>query len=734
MNDIRESRSTSEIKKPSLRTVGLALLLVASSVVGGIAYLALAAPSGGGTPGVTTLGNQERQDITAANQWVEGNIDFWLESHLYDAEVRFDAGSGPVTIPDKVDVAMSFFFAEKNAIVIDWTQDWFVTLKGNVMFYSKSSVPASGGLFQCSTPPNIVTIPKGGSSIMVPQSGSICISDVNGLANSDPNLGWTSLMSLPLSDLDKVLPKRNEPCSTIVSGLCSSGAESESSPATDHYFRVSFVDLFGPSGKYPQSWWPNLQAGKSLAIYFRSHLALTGIWKTAIGGPGGGSQPEFCITTGPGAIRNTNLATYNRCSWITISREGAGGAQGSKNHGSVNAPSIGSKTIPLPQVVSPTGFITVCKVVTGVETDRAGAFGTLTNGWTVHVEGPFGTSLTEVTGSDGQGCSKFGPLFPGTYSVSEVVMVGYVNIGTLVVPQSSRASGTNPDPSNPVGAILTFTQAQGATGPTVTFVNFLPTIGLTCVCTQTITDANGHDVTARGFAIAGDTVTFAWTVTNTGSTSLSVTLTHTNTARFGPSQLFMGPLAPGVSHTESRTTPITTADADGTIISDSATATGTNSFGQSVTTPPASCSVTVRRPILKLSEFGYTNTPTGIPTQGVVSGITVYTASFTNFGSADATLSGSLTVTVSDTTGGSAVCTLFSGPGTSLSGCVLSFSGVSVASGASVTFTLRLEYTTLPTGSVVIADLAATYVPSGSSQSFIPSGIPAEIRFTIQGG
>src|SRR3989454_10237205 len=231
MNDIRESRPTSEIKKPSLRTVGLALLLVVSSVAGGIAYLALAATSTGGTPGVTTLGNQERQDITAANQWVEGNIDFWLESHLYDAEVRFDAGSGPVTIPDKVDVAMSFFFAEKNAIVIDWTQDWYVTLKENVMFYSKTSVPPGGGLFQCSTPPDIVEIPVNGRSFMVPQAGSICISDVAALSNPDPNLGWTSLMSLPLGDLNNVLPKRNEPCTTVVGALCSSGTETESAPA-----------------------------------------------------------------------------------------------------------------------------------------------------------------------------------------------------------------------------------------------------------------------------------------------------------------------------------------------------------------------------------------------------------------------------------------------------------------------------------------------------------------------
>src|SRR2546422_3876781 len=76
----------------------------------------------GSTASLTTLGNQERQDISAPNEWVEGNIDFWLESHLYDAEVRLDAGS-PSAVPDAIDVGMSFFFTEKNAIVIDWTQD-----------------------------------------------------------------------------------------------------------------------------------------------------------------------------------------------------------------------------------------------------------------------------------------------------------------------------------------------------------------------------------------------------------------------------------------------------------------------------------------------------------------------------------------------------------------------------------------------------------------------------------
>ena len=47
-----------------------------------------------------------------------------------------------------------------------------------------------------------------------------------------------------------------------------------------------------------------------------------------------------------------------------------------------------------------------------------------------------------------------------------------------------------------------------------------------------------------------------------------------------------------------------------------------------------------QRPILKLTEFGYTNEPTGTPTAGVVSGVSVFTAVLENFGGASAALYG----------------------------------------------------------------------------------------------
>jgi len=844
----------------ALVVVAVLGLLVMSGVV------ILAGPPGG-SAGLSTLGNQERQDITAANEWVEGNIDFWLESHLYDAEIRIDAGSGAATVPNEIDVGMSFFFTEKNAIVIDWTQDWHVTLKEDVMFYTKTSAPP-GAPYKCTTPPNIVSIPVGGRSIEIPQDGSICIQDVAARTTGSPTTGWANLMALPLAQLNRVVPRRNEPCSTVINGLCSSGLETEANPAKEHYFRVSFANLFGPTGLYPQSWWPNLPAGQSIAIYFRNHLALTAIWKTAIGGPGGGSQPAFCITTGPGAIRNTN---YNRCAWTTVSREGAGGAQGSKNHGTVHAPGIGAKTIPLPQVVAPTGFLTVCKIVTTFGNDREGRFGALTNGWTVHVEGPFETNMTEVTGSDGTGCSRFGPLFPSSgYRGSEVLQQGFVNIGTVVTPPSSRNgdSGVNPEPANPVGVTLTFQQAVDGTGPTVTFVNFLTQPGLDQACDVTIYDATGA-VTARGYAIAGDTVTFRYTVTNTGNVGLAVTQTHTNTERLGPNPIFQGLLIRGGSHTETRSFAVAKGDA-GTV-SDTVNATGLDSFGRRVYAPEHTCSVVVRepdisfekhpvasdlattvpgakvtytilvrnagdapasvtvsdalgagqtflnggadteaddlpspaptspaggadypgpvtvtwsftlgpgesltitfrvkvttvtdnaviggtatvvaandngvdyspspntaenavtvhRPILKLSEFGYTNRPNGTPSQGVVTGTTVYTVRLTNYGSASAVLTGSLTVSMAGIGGGTYACF-----GDGVVGCVLSFSGVSVAPGETVTFTLTLEYRDIASGAVASALLAATYVTAGSSMTYTPSGVPARIEFTIQG-
>lgn len=866
------NRDPSESNRSSVpRTVKAVLiaLVIVASIFAVMVTIVLPSQAGSGL-GVTTLGNQERQDITADNQWVEGNIDFWLESHLYDTEVRLDAGTSATTLPSTMDIGMSFFFSNNNAIVIDWTQDWHVTLNQQVMFWTKNSAP-TGAPFTCSTPPNIVSIPVNGRSIQVPEAGSVCIKNVDANETGNPATGWADLMSLTMAQLNSVLPKRNEPCNTISGGLCSSGTESESAPVTEHYFRVSLVNLFGPSGVYPQSWWPNLPANSHLALYFRNHLAMTSIWETSVGASGGGSQPQFCINTPIGAILNTN---YNRCGWTTISRFGAGAASGSKNHGDVFAPGIGDKTIPLPQVIAPSGFITVCKIVTGSSTDQTGSLGVLTNGWTVGVKGPFSTNETKVTGSFTTGCARFGPLFPASgYSVNETLQSGYINIGVVVNPSGDRSTGTNPNPSNPVSVSISFTEANAATGPTVTFVNFKPTPNIASNCSVALTDNNGLPVT-RGYAIAGDKVTLTYTVTNTGNDALTVFLNHTNTLVFGPNPLFSGVLQPGQSANATRSHLVNTTDSG--LISDFCSAVGIDQFGTVKTSQSHDCDftvkaphvsftkypqaadhvfvvpgqhftyritvtnsgdapavvtvsdalgagqellnggantgagdlpsvapsspaagadyaapvtitwsgltvapsttiflnftvlvtstvdgaqltgtmtltatnqdgvdytpnpntagnlITVTRPILKLSQFGYTNTPNGTPVQGVTTGITVYTIVFTNFGNSTASLTGSFVVSVSGQGSGTFDCKT-SSAGVSLSGCSLTFSGVSIAPGGTFSFQLTIEYNNFASGAVIDANLNASYTTSGSSTVYIPSGVPAEIRFTVQG-
>jgi len=62
------------------------------------------------------------------------------------------------------------------------------------------------------------------------------------------------------------------------------------------------------------------------------------------------------------------------------------------------------------------------------------------------------------------------------------------------------------------------------------------------------------------------------------------------------------------------------------------------------------------------------------------------------------------------------------------------FDDVAIASGDTVTFTLTLEYRDIASGAVASAVLAASYVTDGSGSTYTPSGVPARIEFTIQGG
>ena len=145
-----------------------------------------------------------------------------------------------------------------------------------------------------------------------------------------------------------------------------------------------------------------------------------------------------------------------------------------------------------------------------------------------------------------------------------------------------------------------------------------------------------------------------------------------------------------------------------------------------ITSPNANITQTLfgafvdQRSILKLTQLGYTNTPTGTPTAGVVSGTTVYKIQFTNFGAATASLSTTLAVSVTGQGSGTLAC---------LGGCTQTFTAT-LAPGGSATFTLTANYANMANLAVITANLTASYTTNGLTR--IPSGTPATISFTIQ--
>jgi hypothetical protein len=150
------------------------------------------------------------------------------------------------------------------------------------------------------------------------------------------------------------------------------------------------------------------------------------------------------------------------------------------------------------------------------------------------------------------------------------------------------------------------------------------------------------------------------------------------------------------------------------------------------------------RPSLKLTSFGYTNTPNGPPADGVVSGTAVYSFTVTNFGGADALLdltfvvsvpggAGSGTVTYGGSTGPGGATEPLVGDDCVASGCTVSWSGVAVASGATVSFSVTIVYDHAADGTRIQADLGATYTVDPSDGVIrTVSGSPATIIFTVQ--
>jgi len=228
-------------------------------------------------------------------------------------------------------------------------------------------------------------------------------------------------------------------------------------------------------------------------------------------------------------------------------------------------------------------------------------------------------------------------------------------------------------------------------------------------------------------AAVGQTITYTFVIHNTGDVGL-VRVSVIDTLLGDISADFPASLAAGsaaVTVTEFRAILAT----DPSPLVNSVTAT----YGLDPATAlpnqlarSATANVTITRPVVKITAFGYENVPTPpIPDRsGIVSGHVIYTVKVMNFGPARAVLSGSLVVTT-DASSGSLTCT---------GGSTLAITGTVEANGAETkTFTLECDYTSLNDNAAVQADLMLTYKSeSAGSPTFEASGSPATIVFHVQ--
>jgi hypothetical protein len=131
------------------------------------------------------------------------------------------------------------------------------------------------------------------------------------------------------------------------------------------------------------------------------------------------------------------------------------------------------------------------------------------------------------------------------------------------------------------------------------------------------------------------------------------------------------------------------------------------------------------RPILKITGFGYTNSPIGTPVHGVTKGTTVYTISLHNYGNADANLTGSSFLVTAPASANLSCGGLMSGSPPAAA----TLNGTTIGPGGDATFTETCTYNGTG-GEKVSADLIVQTTTNGLVRN--ASGSPAEIFYTIE--
>ncbi|WP_162230658.1 DUF7507 domain-containing protein, partial [Nitratireductor soli] len=201
--------------------------------------------------------------------------------------------------------------------------------------------------------------------------------------------------------------------------------------------------------------------------------------------------------------------------------------------------------------------------------------------YTFTIENTGNVSLTNIVVTDSKatvsGSPISGPLAPGdvdSTSVTGVYTVTQADIDSGNVDNVASASAKDPNGDD---VTRTSRPPGGTPGDPTSF----PVAGRGEI--DLVKEATLNDANANGFADAGETVDYAFTVTNTGNVSLTDIVVEDDKATVSGSPI-AGPLAPGVSDTSATGVyTITQGDIDAGSFENVAEATGKDPKGEDVT-------------------------------------------------------------------------------------------------------------------------------------------------------
>ena len=266
---------------------------------------------------------------------------------------------------------------------------------------------------------------------------------------------------------------------------------------------------------------------------------------------------------------------------------------------------------------TPAVAVTIARTVADTVADNVtGAGDTVTYTYTVTNNGL--VPLTGVTVTDSI------PGTPTCAATTLAVGASTTCTATYVLTQGDVNAGARTNDVTAVG-----TPPRGSATATGTGSDTLPigsTPSVRVDLTGTVTDVDANSATG-----VGDTITYSYRVTNTGSVDLSdptVTDTSGRVVRCAP-----GTLAPGASLTCTASAPytITQADVDAGAVTNTATVSANPPTGAAVTDDDTAVTRTTSTPSLSVAVSTTVQDKDGVATTGV-GDVIVYTATITNTG------------------------------------------------------------------------------------------------------